>query len=106
MFIECEVAQSLMYRIAWLHEKGELQKSMAPSSAAKLFCTEFNQHLAYGGLKIMGLYGQVKEGSKWAPLEGRFEQTYHLCMGGNIAAGTSEIQKNLIAWTALGLPRK
>ena len=106
LFIECEVARAMVYKIAWLLEKGELQKSMAPASAAKLVCSELAQRLAYEGLKIMGLFGQVKEGSKWAPLHGSFEHAYQLCMGANIAAGTSEIQKNLIAWTALGLPRK
>jgi len=106
LFIECEVARVMVYKTAWLVEKGELHKSMAPASAAKLVCSEFAQRLAYEGLKIMGLLGQVKEGSKWSPLHGSFEHAYQLCMAANIAAGTSEIQKNLIAWTAMGLPRK
>lgn len=107
LFIEIEVGRAFMYKIAWMHEKGELLSTAnaAYASAAKLYGTELTQRLAYTGSQIMGLYGQVKTGSRWAPLHGKFERAYQLCMGMNIAAGTSEIQKNLIAWTALELPR-
>ena len=105
LFIEIEVGRVLMYKIAWLMQKGQLHESMAPASAAKLYSTELAQRLAYAGAQVMGLYGQVKKGSKWAPLHGKYERDYQLCMGMNIAAGASEIQKNLIAWTALNLPR-
>ena len=54
--------------------------------------------------EIMGLYGQL-ETSKWAPMNGTMVDGYQLCMGFNIAAGTTEIQKNIIAWTGAGLPR-
>lgn len=103
--VEVEVGRAMAYRIAWLKEKGEVQASTALASAAKVFGSELAQRLAYTGSRVMGLYGQVKAGSPWAPLYGRFEQSYQLCIGMNIAAGSSEIQRNLIAWTALGLPR-
>jgi hypothetical protein len=52
---------------------------------------------------MMGLYGQIYE-SKWAPL-GSMLSAYMQAPGMNIAAGSSEIQRNLIAWVGLGLPR-
>lgn len=103
--VEIEAARALYYRIACLHETGEFMESMALSSAAKVFTAELYQRLIYTGGHILGLFSQVKHGSKWAPLKGAFERLYHQCLGENIAAGTSEIQRNVIAWTALGLPR-
>jgi alkylation response protein AidB-like acyl-CoA dehydrogenase len=103
--IEIDVGRALSFRIAWLQEKGGLLLAAHAASAAKVFGSELAQRFAYTGYQIMGLYGQVKKGSKWAPMMGAFESTSQLCMGMNIAAGTSEIQRNLIAWIGLGLPR-
>ena len=103
--VEVEVARALHYRIACLYKKNELIPSAALSSAAKVFTSDLFQRLIYTGCHILGLFSQVKPGSKWAPLKGTFERNYQFCIGPNIAAGTSEIQKNIIAWNALGLPR-
>jgi len=103
--IEIGVSETMAYRLTWLKEKGEILASMTPASAAKVISTEMSQNLAYTGIQIMGPRGQVKDGSKWAPLYGKFEQTYQLCMGMNLAGGSSEIQRNIITWTALQLPR-
>ncbi|MFC1821741.1 acyl-CoA dehydrogenase family protein [Thermodesulfobacteriota bacterium] len=102
---EVEVARAMIYRITCLHETGEFVESVAASSAAKVHTAELYQRLVYDGSHILGLNCQVKGGSRWAPLKGIFERNYQFCMGWNIAAGTSEIQRNVIAWTALGLPR-
>ena len=102
---DIEAARALYYRIACLHETGEFIESMALSSAAKVFTAELYQRLIYTGCDIMGLFSQVKQGSRWAVFKGAFERNYQICLGDNIAAGTSEIQRNIIAWTALGLPR-
>jgi alkylation response protein AidB-like acyl-CoA dehydrogenase len=103
--VEIEVARALYYRIASLQEGKELIKSAALSSAAKIFTADLQQRLIFTGCQIMGPFSQVKQGSKWAPCKGAFERDYQLCIGINIAAGTSEILRNIIAWTALGLPR-
>ena len=99
-----EVGRAMAYNIAWMQEKGGLFMAASAASAAKVFGSELAQRLVYVGAEILGQYSQVKE-SKWAPLHGKFETNYQNCMGMNIAGGTSEIQRNLVAWIGLGLPR-
>ena len=101
--IEIETGVALAWRVAWLQEKGEMAANEA--SAGKVYSAEMGQHIAYTGCRIMGLYGQVKQGSKWAPLKGRFESSYQGCLGINIAGGSNEVQRNIIAVRGLGLPR-
>jgi alkylation response protein AidB-like acyl-CoA dehydrogenase len=106
--IETEVGYALAYRIAWIQEKGGpmgLVQAAAPASAAKVFGTESLQRFAYIAHQILGLYGQVKKESKWAPLQGTVESSYQQVQGMCIAMGTNEVQRNLIAWMGLGLPR-
>ncbi|MFC1822631.1 acyl-CoA dehydrogenase family protein [Thermodesulfobacteriota bacterium] len=103
--VEIETAKAFLYGITCLHESGKFVESAAASSAAKVFTAELYQKVIYAGCHIMGLFCQKDEISKWAPLKGMFGRNYQLCMAWNIAAGTSEIQRNMIAWTALGLPR-
>ncbi|MFQ5924874.1 MAG: acyl-CoA dehydrogenase family protein [Dehalococcoidia bacterium] len=101
--IEIEVGRALSYRIAWMQQRGGIPA--AEAAAAKVYGSELGQRLAYLGCQIMGLYGQVKE-SRWAPLQGRFENAYQTCVGMNIAAGTSEVMRNIIATRGLELPRE
>ena len=103
--IEIEAGRALSYRIAWLQEKGEFLRSAYAASAAKVYGTELAQRLINAACEILGPYAQVKKGSRWAPLDGMYESGYQICPGLNIAAGSSEIQRNLIAWVGLGLPR-
>ena len=99
---ELEVSRLLYYRIAYLVEKGEAQAYH--SSLEKWFWSEMIQHLTNTGMQIMGLYGQLRKGSKWAPLSGDIELYYRRTVGDTIAAGTNEIQRSIIALRGLGLP--
>jgi len=78
---------------------------VARASSMKYYQSELSQRFAYVGCQAMGLYGQLKRESKWAPMAGKFERLYQSTLGGNIAGGTTEIQKNLVAWAGLQLPR-
>ena len=71
----------------------------------KLFGSEMMQRLYRAGMSMLGLYGTLEQGSKWAPLQGRIQRGFFTSFGGTIAAGTSEIQRNVIATRGLGLPR-
>jgi alkylation response protein AidB-like acyl-CoA dehydrogenase len=102
--VDNEAGQALAYRIAWEQSKGGLIMAAYMASMAKVFGSELYQRFAYIGCEIMGMHSQIQD-EKWAPLRGKFIHYYQLCCGGNIAAGSSEVQRNLIAWVGLGLPR-
>jgi hypothetical protein len=104
LYIDIERGLALAYRVAWNQEKGKLIFSPALASESKVFGSELAQRMANFGTEIMGLYGQL-EPSKWAPLNGGMIENYQICVGFNIAAGSSEIQRNIIAWVGVGLPR-
>lgn len=101
--IEFEIGRLLAYRVAWLQTQGIVPNYEA--SMSKLFGSEMQQRLARFGINLLGLYGQLAPGSKWAKLAGRLEQYYLNSVALTIAAGTSEIQRNIIATRGLGLPR-
>jgi|FLYL01.1.fsa_nt_gi alkylation response protein AidB-like acyl-CoA dehydrogenase len=101
--VENEVGRYLSYRVASMQERGQIPNY--ESSAAKVYHSEYGQRLARAGVNILGLYGQLEEGSKYARLRGRFARTYLTSVGSTIAAGTSEIQRNIIAQRGLGLSR-
>ena len=86
-----------------MQERGQIPNY--ESSAAKVYHSEYGQRLAGAGLNILGLYGTLDEDSKHARLRGRFARTYLTSTGVTIAAGTSEIQRGIIAQRGLGLSR-
>jgi len=103
MAIECEVGRLLAYRVAWMQQQKMIPQSEA--SISKVFGSELMQRVAGVGMQLLGTYGQLLKGSKWAPLGGRVAHVYQSSLGRTIAAGTSEIQRTIIATRGLGLPR-
>ena len=69
-------------------------------SVQKLFWSEFNQRMTQAALEILGPAAQLDEfdGGTWA-------YQYLRSRGNTIEAGTSEVQRNIIAQRVLGLPR-
>lgn len=104
MFIDSEVGQTLAYQIAWMQQSGNNSGLITAASQSKLFSSELALRMADYATEMMGLYGQV-ETSAWSPLNGSMVELYQFGKSGTIYAGSNEIQRNLIAWTGLGLPR-
>lgn len=104
LYMEMEVGRALAYRIAWLQEGGNLIYSPAAASESKVFSSELVQKVSWLATEIMGLYGQI-ETSKWSPMRGSQIAAYQTSIGSTICAGSSEIQRNIIAWVGLSLPR-
>jgi alkylation response protein AidB-like acyl-CoA dehydrogenase len=101
--IETEIAQLLSRRVVWMASQGQIPNYEA--SVAKTFTTELQQRIANFGTHLLGLYGQLAEGSKWAALEGHIQYEYLWTVGVTIYAGSNEIQRNIVATRGLGLPR-
>lgn len=70
----------------------------------KVFSSELSERMAFIATDLLGPLGQVKT-SRWAPLNGAWENLLHECFIATISMGTNEIQRNIIAWYGLGLPR-
>ena len=101
--IEIEVARSLGYRVTWMQSANLVPNQ--ESSMSKMFGSELQQRTARRGINMLGLYGQLRPGEDRAPLGGEFCRYYMSSVSLTIAAGTSEIQRNIIATRGLGLPR-
>ncbi|MFA4915685.1 MAG: acyl-CoA dehydrogenase family protein [Syntrophales bacterium] len=100
---ELQALYLLSYRVAWLIQNKKAPHWEAPM--VKVFLTEFMRRFSGTAMEIMGPYGQLQKGSKWVPLMGRIEGLYRHAARRNISAGTSEIQRNIIANVGLQLPR-
>ena len=101
--IEVEVSKLISYNIAWMQGQGLVPNIEA--SMGKVLGTELQQHVSETGMHMLGMHGQLEPGSKHAPLEGKVEHMYLTDVSQTIQAGTSEIQRNIIATRGLGLPR-
>jgi alkylation response protein AidB-like acyl-CoA dehydrogenase len=75
------------------------------SSIGKLLWSEMYQRLTEADMQLQGPFSQVMRGSPWVIDDGYGQQVFLHSKGSTIAAGTSEIQRNIIAERILGLPK-
>jgi len=102
-YIDCEVARLMAYNVAYMQSQDLIPTKEA--SMSKVFGSETVQRVTEASLDILGMYGTLSRQEKWAPLKGRVQEHWMNAFAGTIAAGTSEIQRNIIAGRGLGLPR-
>ena len=100
---ELEVSRMLQRRVISAALKQRVPTT--ESSEYKLFMNETGQRVADRALDVMGPDAQLRADQPGAPVEGRFERSYRYTVVDTIGGGASEIQKNIIARRALGLPR-
>ncbi|TMF03914.1 MAG: acyl-CoA dehydrogenase, partial [Chloroflexi bacterium] len=100
---EYEVAELLLWSAIQLH--GQAVDYRAQAAMVKLFNTEFAQHLYEAAVALMGPYGLVREDSSLAPFAGAMSHNFLSAVQDTIGAGTSEVQREIIALRGLGLPR-
>ena len=103
MRVEYEIAELLLQRAVWMHEQGIDYRG--PAAMVKLFNSEYAQRLYEAGVELMGPFGILAEGSTLAPNHGAMSHNFLSAAQDTIGAGTSEVQREIIALRGLGLPR-
>jgi alkylation response protein AidB-like acyl-CoA dehydrogenase len=77
----------------------------AESSFVKLFWSEMSQRMHDTLMDLLGPYGLCWQPGPRAVAEGRLARAWLYYRAASIFAGTSEIQRNILAERVLGLPR-
>ena len=102
--IEAAVARTFSNRIITMQDRGIIPNYEA--SAQKLFTSELHQRLANTAMKALQLYGMLYDpDAEHTAMRARWGTYYLAAVSETIGAGTSEIQRNVIATRGLGLPR-
>ena len=103
-YIESDVGFNFSFRIISMQDRGLIPNYEA--SMTKLFLSEVTQDVARTAVHCFGLYANLwDEDDERSPARAFFTRRYVLDIPGTIAAGSSEIQRNIIATRGLGLPR-
>jgi len=102
-YIEVEILKYIIYRSAT--QVGRHGRPGPESSIIKLFWSEMDRRQKAVAMEILGLRSQLVAGSEWAVAHGRWQRAFLWSRAGTIYAGSSEIQRNIIAERVLGLPR-
>lgn len=103
--IESEISRLISYRVVDMQSKGLVPNHEA--SMSKMFGSELGQRVSRFGVNMMGLHSQrIDPDDPGAPIAARIGRAYMSTVPSTIAAGTSEIQRNIIATRGLGLPRQ
>ncbi len=77
----------------------------AEGSIGKLLWSEHYVRTCETAMQLLGPYGQILNESPWAIQHGMWSHLFLKSKGTTIAAGTSEIQRNIIGERVLGLPK-
>lgn len=95
------------FKLNTLRQMSTMTKGHIPGpegSLLKLHWSELNQRLVELAFEVEGPYSGLAPDSVDAPFEGRWQYEYMRARGNTIEAGTSEVQRNIVAERVLGLP--
>jgi 3-oxocholest-4-en-26-oyl-CoA dehydrogenase alpha subunit len=101
--MEAEVSMLLQRRCVWMVEEGHIPVAEGPMS--KVFSTEALARASQDVVELVGPDAVRSYFEPSAPEQGRFEHLMRFSLGTTIYAGTSEVQRSIIAQRGLGLPR-
>jgi alkylation response protein AidB-like acyl-CoA dehydrogenase len=97
-----------VFRLIGLRNLTSAQRGGAPgpeASLTKLFWSEMDKRIQETAVELQGAYGALDPDSPLAIEDGRWQYGWMWAQAETIYAGSSEIQRNIIAERVLGLPR-
>ena len=109
-----------VFRLIGLRNLTSAQQSVSPNldalarhgrapgpeaSLTKLFWSEMDKRIQETAVEVQGPYGALAPDSPFAVEDGRWQYGWMWAQAETIYAGSSEIQRNIIAERVLGLPR-
>jgi alkylation response protein AidB-like acyl-CoA dehydrogenase len=103
-WIETEVVRLVAYK-----QVSDLMRTGHPGpegSYLKLLWSETDVRMKETGIALQGAYALLERGDPHAVDAGRWQYEYLWSRAASIYAGTSEVQRNIIAQRVLGLPRR
>ncbi|TFG98475.1 MAG: acyl-CoA dehydrogenase [Myxococcales bacterium] len=102
VYAKPQALRLMNYKLAWSAQQRVVHP--ADASAVKVFGSEFYVEAYRALLECMGPLGTVQDGSPGAILRGRVERNYRNTLILTFGGGTNEIQRDIIAMAALGMP--
>jgi alkylation response protein AidB-like acyl-CoA dehydrogenase len=102
-YIEAHVFRATGLRNLTAAQQGRVPG--AEASLTKLYWSEMDKRLQETAIAVEGMYGALDPDSPWALEAGRWQYGWMWSQAETIYAGSSEIQRNIIAERVLGLPR-
>ena len=103
VYAKLEALKLLNWRMAWKTDQGTL--TPADASAGKVLGSESDIECYKLLLEVIGRAGMLKKGSPGAELAGVIEHAYRSAPVRTFGGGSNEVQREILAQTALGLPR-
>jgi alkylation response protein AidB-like acyl-CoA dehydrogenase len=104
---QCFVETEILRLLAWKQASDGMRAGQPgpEGSYLKLVWSELDVRLKELAVQLAGPYAALARGSHAAIDEGRWEYEYLWSRAATIYAGTSEVQRNIVAQRVLGLPR-
>jgi alkylation response protein AidB-like acyl-CoA dehydrogenase len=103
VYARLEALKLLNWRMAWKTEVGTL--TPADASSGKVYGSETDIEAYRLLLEVIGRAGFLQKGSAGAELAGALERAYRSAPVRTFGGGSNEVQREILAQTALGLPR-
>ena len=103
LYAELELCKWLCYAAASIID--EKQFPIKEMLMGKIMGSELKAKVGDIGTQLMDLYGQLRQHSKWVPLNGDLERLYRVAPFYRFGGGTNEILRDIVAQKGLQLPR-